>query len=232
MQISCFYYETWNLRFRDNRRSGCMILPKTPTIITAFPSSLIWKLSRKEKKLYLTFDDGPTPEITQKILEILKEYEAKATFFCLGKNVIQNPGIYNLILEQGHATGNHTHTHLNGWKTRSRKYFEDINQASGVIQSNLFRPPYGRLKTKQILRLKSDYKIIMWEILSGDYSKKISPEKCTENVISNAQSGSIIVFHDSEKAKKNVLFALPRVLEHFSGMGFAFDIINSSVLKR
>lgn len=202
-----------------------MILSKTPSIVSSFPSSLVWKLSRKEKKLFLTFDDGPTPEVTNSVLEILKKYEAKATFFCLGKNILQHPVLYNQIISEGHTTGNHTHTHLNGWKTKNAKYFEDIDMAANIIRSNLFRPPYGKLRTSQILRLKNNFKIIMWEILSGDYSNKISPEKCADNVISNAKAGSIIVFHDSVKAKKNVLFALPLVLEHFSRLGYTFDSI-------
>lgn len=204
-----------------------MLLSKTPVIVSSFPSSLIWKLSRKEKKLYLTFDDGPTTEITNSILEILKKYGARATFFCLGKNILQNPELYNQILRQGHTTGNHTYSHLNGWKTKNSNYYKDIEQAATIISSNLFRPPYGKLRTSQILHLKSNFKIIMWEILSGDYSSKISPEKCADNVISNAQAGSIIVFHDSVKAGKNVLFALPRVLEYFSNLGYTFDAIRN-----
>lgn len=202
-----------------------MLFPRTPAIVTAFPSHLVWKFSRSERKLYLTFDDGPTPEVTEKILEILQGYRAKATFFCLGKNVSLYPGLYEKILLHGHKTGNHTYNHLNGWKTLNSKYFADIDRASELINSRLFRPPYGKIRSSQIFRLKKDFRIIMWEILSGDYNCRISPEKCAHNVISKALPGSVIVFHDSLKAKNNMFYALPKVLEHFGNLGFSFDTI-------
>lgn len=202
-----------------------MLFSRTPAIISAFPSHLIWKFARNEKKLYLTFDDGPTPDITVKILDILSSYHAKATFFCLGKNVELFPDLYTQIIQAGHSTGNHTQNHLNGWKTRNSRYFDDINNAAENINSKLFRPPYGKIRGSQIFHLKKDYKIIMWEILSGDYSNQIAPEKCTHNVITKALPGSIVVFHDSLKAKNNMLYSLPRVLNHFSKNGYCFEAI-------
>lgn len=197
------------------------------------PLGVIWNMPRNEKKIYITFDDGPTPEITEQVLSILSQYNAKATFFCLGKNVSQYPDIYNKILVMGHETGNHTQNHLNGWKTKNTEYFDDIQQAEKSISSKLFRPPYGRISASQILYLKKYYKIIMWEVLSGDYMKTLNKEKCLNNVLNNTREGSIVVFHDSVKAADKVLYALPRILDNFTERGFMFDSIrlNSSTEK-
>lgn len=202
---------------------------KMPWLIRKFYPTLTWEKPGKEKILYLTFDDGPHPTATPFVLDELVKYNAKATFFCIGKNVVENTAIYKRIIEEGHKAGNHTFHHLNGWKTSNEKYFADIFEAAKYIDSNLFRPPYGRISKFQISLLQNEkenllgtFKIIMWSVLSGDFDLTLSPEKCLQNVILNSGPGSIIVFHDSTKAWDRMSFALPRVLEHFSKQGYQF----------
>jgi len=202
-----------------------MFIASIPNILTkAFPS-LIWKIPTNEKILYLTFDDGPVPEATPWVLETLKKYNAKATFFCVGDNVRKNPSIYNQILKDGHSVGNHTFNHLNGWTTKPEDYVNNIEKAAELINSNLFRPPRGLFKNSHFQLLKQKYKVIMWSVLSVDYDKSLSQKQCLKNVIDNAKPGSIIVFHDSIKAWKNMNYALPKVLEHFSNQGYQFKAI-------
>lgn len=177
------------------------------------------------KIIYLTFDDGPHPVATPFVLEQLKNHQAKATFFCIGKNVQAYPDIYQRILEEGHQPGNHTQDHLNGWKTDIALYLENIQQAGKLIRSSLFRPPYGRISSAQARQLK-DYKVVMWTVLSGDFDTSLSKEKCLSNVLSQVSEGSIIVFHDSEKAWERMSFVLPVVLEHFSKKGYEFGVIS------
>jgi peptidoglycan/xylan/chitin deacetylase (PgdA/CDA1 family) len=198
---------------------------KTPWLLKKFYASCVWNLSDKEKKIHLTFDDGPHPVATPFVLDELKKYKAKATFFCIGKNVVEYPDIYKQILFEGHLVGNHTHNHLNGWKVTDKEYFEDIREAKKYIDSNLFRPPYGRITAFQLKNLTqfAGFKIIMWDVLSGDFDKEISPEQCTSNVIKNASNGSIIIFHDSEKAFERMKIALPAVLNYFFEKGFTFE---------
>ncbi|HVX26934.1 MAG TPA: polysaccharide deacetylase family protein [Parafilimonas sp.] len=186
--------------------------------------SLVWKIPTTEKILYLTFDDGPHETATPFVLDQLKQFNAKATFFCLGKNVASHPDIYKRILNEGHATGNHTYNHLNGWKEKKEKYIDDITDAAKYINSKLFRPPYGRVSPFVLKTLckKLGYKIIMWHVLSGDFDEENTPEKCSENVINNAVPGSIIVFHDSQKAWNSLKLALPEVLKKFTEKGFSF----------
>ena len=199
---------------------------KTPTIIQKFFSNYRWRFSFVPKEIYLTFDDGPTLEVTNFVLEELKKHQAKATFFCIGKNVKKHQNIYHKIQEEGHSVGNHTFNHLNGLLTKNTRYIENIQQASAYIVSKLFRPPYGKLKSSQARLLQQEgYKIIMWDVLSGDFDRSISPEKCLENVLKNTTNGSIIVMHDSEKAKDKIYFALPRILDHFSQKGYLFKAI-------
>ena len=199
---------------------------KTPTIIQKFFSNYRWRFSSVPKEIYLTFDDGPTLEVTNFVLEELKKHQAKATFFCIGKNVKKHQNIYHKIQEEGHSVGNHTFNHLNGLLTKNTRYIENIQQASAYIVSKLFRPPFGRLKSSQARLLQQEgYKIIMWDVLSGDFDRSISPEKCLENVLKNTTNGSIIVMHDSEKAKDKIYFALPRILDHFSQKGYLFKAI-------
>ncbi len=191
-----------------------------------------WHIQTTEKVLYLTFDDGPHETATPFVLDELKKHNAKATFFCIGKNVVNHPAIYRRIAEQGHATGNHTYNHLNGWKTEDTVYINDILQASQHIDSRLFRPPYGRIKKFQAKILQRNtnpahrlFSIIMWDVLSGDFDVTLSPQKCLSNVINHAESGSVIVFHDSTKAWSRMSYALPKVLHHFTEEGFVFKAL-------
>jgi peptidoglycan/xylan/chitin deacetylase (PgdA/CDA1 family) len=186
-----------------------------------FPT-LTWRLPAKEKILYLTFDDGPIPEVTPWVLATLKEYNALATFFCIGDNVRKHPEVYNQVLENGHAIGNHTMHHLNGWETKNSKYFTDVDQAEKFIKSSFFRPPYGKIKYSQIFQLKKKYKIIMWDVLSKDYVQTLTGQSCFEIVKAKATGGSIVVFHDSLKAEARLKEALPATLEHFSKLGYVF----------
>lgn len=175
-----------------------------------------------ENNIYLTFDDGPAPGVTEFVLDTLKAYGARATFFCLGKNVKANPELYARILDEGHATGNHTHNHLNGWMTSAPEYLDDVHKAEAYIRSPLFRPPYGRIRLAQADLVCKKYKVVMWDVLSYDYSSGVSPGQCQKNVTDNARPGSIVVFHDSMKAYRNLKVALPGCLAFFSARGFSF----------
>jgi peptidoglycan/xylan/chitin deacetylase (PgdA/CDA1 family) len=168
----------------------------------------------KDDAVYLTFDDGPHPLITPWVLDLLMEYNVKATFFCIGKNVANHPEVYQRILQEGHSVGNHTYTHMNGWKAEPLAYLKDVEEAEGLINSSLFRPPYGRIKNAQAkLLLKKKKKIVMWDVLSADFDASFSPEQCFKNVIQHTSKGSVIVFHDSEKAFDNLKIVLPKTLE-------------------
>jgi peptidoglycan/xylan/chitin deacetylase (PgdA/CDA1 family) len=202
---------------------------KTNSLIKRIFSNYIWDIPNVDNKIYLTFDDGPTPEITEWVLEVLQKHQIKATFFCIGKNIQKHPAIFNKAIDKGHAIGNHTFNHLNGWKTPFGDYLENIDLCKSEIrnpQSSLFRPPYGKIKTTQSKKLRQlGYKIIMWDVLSADFDQSISPEKCLENVIKNIKPGSIIVFHDSVKAFKNLEYTLPKSIEILKQKGFEFDVI-------
>lgn len=197
-----------------------------------FPN-YIWDIPTHTKDLYLTFDDGPTPEITKWTLDILKQYDAKATFFCIGANIEKHPDIFLKTISDGHSIGNHTQHHIKGWKTKTNDYITEVLEAEKQIEeqqskkSNLFRPPYGQIKPEQGKKLIDlGYKIIMWDVLSFDWEKEISEEECLHNVISKSKQGSIIVFHDSVKASKNMMYALPKVLEYFTKAGYKFKSLN------
>lgn len=181
-------------------------------------SKLVWKIPEEEvSSVYLTFDDGPHPSATRFVLDELEKHDAKATFFCIGKNVVAHPDIYRELIEKGHTVGNHTFNHLNGWHTKTTEYLNNIKLAAGLIKSQLFRPPYGRIKRSQVNRLLkpgANWKIYMWDVLSGDFDTGINGEKCLKNVLDNIEPGSIVVFHDSEKAWERMSYALPRVLEY------------------
>ena len=200
---------------------------KTPWWLKKIYPDRLWDIATNENIIYLTFDDGPHPVATPFVLNALKKYNAKATFFCIGKNVLQYPAIYNRILDEGHQVGNHTQHHLNGWKTHTTIYLADVAEASTYINSNLFRPPYGRIKASQVKGIgeslkKKSAKIVMWDVLSGDFDESLSKEKCLNNVISKTRPGSIIVFHDSEKAFPRLKYTLPVFLEIFAKKGFSF----------
>jgi len=200
---------------------------KTPEILKPLSSELIWNFpDDKTPTIYLTFDDGPVKGITDVVLGMLKKYNAKATFFCVGENVVKYPKLYNKIIKEGHSVANHTYNHLSGWKETKYKYYKNVLKAKNVIDSDLFRPPYGRISPQQIKSLRNRFRIVMWDVLSGDFDPELNPEDCANNVIKSTKQGSIIVFHDSLKAKKNILESLPIVLKHFSNKGFEFSKID------
>lgn len=201
---------------------------KTPGWMKKLFKGRVWEITTAEKNIYLSFDDGPHPGVTGFVLDELKKYNAKATFFCIGKNVVAYPEVYKRIIEEGHAVGNHTYNHLNGWKTNDGLYLDNIALAKNYIDSNLYRPPYGRITSFQQRQLKGDkFKMttIMWSILSGDFDISLSPEECLQNVVLNAKQGDIVVFHDSEKSKASVVHALPKVLGYFTDEGYRFEKI-------
>jgi len=200
---------------------------KTPWLFRKIYPAYIWRMDTSKKEMYLTFDDGPHPEFTVFVLDELRKYNAKATFFCIGENVADFPDTYRQVIEEGHAIGNHTQHHYNGWRTGDSLYLKDIAEAAALIDSSLFRPPYGKITSFQYRHMPrlvpgKTNKVVMWDVVSGDFDTKITPERCLQNVIFNAGKGSIVVFHDSEKAFPNMRYALPRVLEHFLGEGFVF----------
>lgn len=203
-----------------------MYLVKTPLLLKKIYASLIWNINTNAKDIYLTFDDGPHPIATPFVLNELKNYNALATFFCIGKNVDEHPNIYSRIIAEGHSIGNHTNNHLNGFKTPNATYIENIELAAQKIDSNIFRPPYGKISFAQAQLLHQlNYKIIMWDVLSGDFDISLSNEKCLHNVTNNATNGSIIVFHDSQKALSKLQYTLPKVLEYFGNKGYQFKKI-------
>lgn len=217
---------------------------KTPRIIKRLFSNQIWDIPNTENKIYLTFDDGPTPEVTEWVLGILKENSIKATFFCIGNNIEKHPEIFQKAVQEGHRIGNHTYNHLKGWKTPIKDYLDNVVLCEKEINSKLkpgnwpdsnspktgssklFRPPYGKIRPAQSEKLrKSGYKIIMWDVLTADFDQNISPEKCLKNATEKVTSGSIIVFHDSVKAFRNTQYALPKTIKTLKEKGFVFDVL-------
>lgn len=204
-------------------------LVNTPWWLKTLYRNLVWQIPTREKVLYLSFDDGPHPVATPFVLDMLKKYDARATFFCIGKNVEAYPQLYRRTLLENHRVGNHTYDHFNGWKVDDRRYVENIRDAARVIDSDLFRPPYGRINAFQSSLLRSapfHYKIIMWQVLSADFDRALTADQCARYVTRHARPGSIVVFHDSEKAFDRLRGALPTVLEHFSGLGYRFEAIH------
>ena len=209
-----------------------MYLTKTPKFIQSLFPSFTWRgKEEKEKILYLTFDDGPIPEVTPWVLQELKKYDAKATFFCVGDNVRKHEQIFQQIISEGHSVGNHTYHHLSGWRTDNVPYFHDIRKCASLVKSDLFRPPYGRIKPKQTQFLSRHYKIVMWDVLSGDFDENISAEDCLNNVLKAVVPGSIVVFHDSIKANDKLRIVLPQVLKHYFMEGYTFKAIESKKSK-
>lgn len=211
---------------------------KTPSLLKKLFPDFVWD-KYKEKPasptLYLTFDDGPIPEVTEFVIDTLEQYQAKATFFCVGDNVSKHPEIFRLILEKGHRVANHTYNHLNGWKNTTEDYLENTLKCSQVLsgqskdfsvfneKKDLFRPPYGRITSGQYRVLKDQFQLIMWDVLTNDYDSSLEKESCLKNSVKVSKSGSIVVFHDSLKAEKNVRYVLPRYLGHFAALGFNFE---------
>jgi len=204
---------------------------RPPFLLRKLLRKLTWIIPQKEKIIYLTFDDGPIPEVTPFVLDLLTKYKAKATFFCVGNNVRKNPEVYTNVKEAGHSIGNHTYNHTNGFKTSVELYLDDVAEAEKFIQTGLFRPPHGRIKLKALRNLRLRFKIIMWDALSGDYSALFTGEQVAANVINNTRPGSIIVFHDSLKAFDRLKIALPKVLEHFTIQGYRFEAITPDLLQ-
>jgi peptidoglycan/xylan/chitin deacetylase (PgdA/CDA1 family) len=201
-----------------------MFAVRPPFILRVFDGRfLTCSIPTPERVIYLTFDDGPVPEITPGVLGILKERDIVATFFCVGENVKKHPDVFAQITGAGHAIGNHTFHHLNGWKTPPAEYFADVMRCEEYFKTSLFRPPYGRISPSQYFLLKKKYRIILWSVLSGDYNQRITKEQCLQNVVTCTKPGSIIVFHDSLKAKENLFFTLPRFLDHFLKEGYRFE---------
>lgn len=190
-----------------------------------FGKNVLWQKKTSSKVIYLTFDDGPVPEVTPQVLDILDNYGWKATFFCVGENVKKHPEIYNEIRRRGHKTANHTYNHIKGFSYNTADYFSNVEKASELISSNLFRPPHGQITYKQISALKGDYQIIMWDVITQDYNKKLTPEQVFSNIKNNLRNGSIVVFHDSVKAKKNVLEILPKAIEFWKSKGYNFELL-------
>lgn len=210
------------------------MIHRVPFFLPWLYPNLVWRIPTSEKELFLTFDDGPIPGVTDFVLQTLKKYSCKATFFCIGDNVRKHPDVFKRVVEDCHTIGNHTFNHIKGWSTSPEKYIENINQCDSEFQSlklethgsKLFRPPYGRITRNQIKAL-SDYKIIMWDVLTIDYNKNVSPESCLKNSIGATRPGSIIVFHDSLKAERNMMYALPRYIEYFHEQGYVFKALPS-----
>jgi len=191
--------------------------------------SRLWKVQTDEKKLYLTFDDGPIPGLTEWVLDLLLLKKAKATFFCVGANIEKHADIFSRIKAEGHSIGNHSHNHLNGWESKTQEYLDNVLACQQVIEkqkveTRLFRPPYGRLKWQQ-RKVLSAFTIVMWDVLSKDYLQTLEPKDVLAESIKATEPGSIIVFHDNLKAEKNLKFALPRYIDHFQQLGFEFDVL-------
>ena len=197
-----------------------------PLWMRAFYPNRIWQMPNNHKVIYLSFDDGPHQHITPQVLSMLEDYQAKASFFCVGDNVRKYPEVFSKIIQRGHAVGNHSFHHLNGWKTDKQAYVNDIVKANALIQSNLFRPPYGRLKSNQAKTLISHgYEIVMWTLLSSDYDEQLSKEKCAERLLKKIRPGAIVLFHDSDKAKRNMIYALERLLYEGTRQGYRFEAL-------
>ena len=186
---------------------------------------VVWNFSRREKVLYLTFDDGPIPDVTPKVLDILARYNALATFFSIGDNVRKHPDIFRQIQTAGHRIGNHSFHHYNSWKVTATDYIHDVELATSVIDSDLFRPPYGKLTPRTLWYLRKKFRVVMWDVISCDFDTKVSAEQVYQNVIENVGPGSVVVFHDSLKAAPSMLVALPKVLDYFKKEGYVFRII-------
>tara|TARA_B100001989_G_scaffold38488_1_gene23361 strand:+ start:2213 stop:2827 length:615 start_codon:yes stop_codon:yes gene_type:complete len=199
---------------------------KTPKLLTYLFSSFIWKIPNDNKTVYLTFDDGPTEKVTRKILEVLKNEKVKASFFCVGKNVEKYPDLFACIKAEGHAVGNHTNTHLNGWKTNKKQYLEDVEEADKLIKSNLFRPPYGKLNWRSKKDLQRKYKIVMWDVAGGDFDQYLSIKDVVKNIINNVNPGSIVVLHDNQKFMIKTVEALPIIIKELKAKKYRFGLIN------
>jgi peptidoglycan/xylan/chitin deacetylase (PgdA/CDA1 family) len=206
---------------------------RAPFFLPWLYPNLVWRIPTEKKELYLTFDDGPVPGPTDFVLEVLAKHSIKATFFCIGDNVHKHPDVFKRVLDQGHTIGNHTFNHLKGWSTSLEKYLENVKQCEAEFRTsnlesrtlNLFRPPYGKITSSQIKAL-NDYRIVMWDVLTNDYDRAKSPEAVLKNSIRVTRPGSVIVFHDSIKAERNMNYALPHYIDHFLNLGYSFNMLS------
>jgi peptidoglycan-N-acetylglucosamine deacetylase len=202
-----------------------MLIEQLPAFIRSAYRGATWRKDHYEKSIYLTFDDGPIPEVTPWVLDILDQYGIKATFFCVGENVMRYPELYQEILRRGHRTGNHTYNHLRGFFTDTKKYLENVEKATGFIRSDLFRPPHGELRCSQMKQLKKKYQVIQWDVITRDYNRDISGEVVLAIVKKYSRNGSIVVFHDSIKAKRNMCYAMPKAIDYLLEQGYAFKTL-------
>ncbi len=202
-----------------------MYLVKTPSAVRKVFPRYLWKVDTTDKVVYLTFDDGPTPEITDAVLDVLKTHNALATFFCVGHRIASYPDIVARIKREGHLIGNHTMNHKNGKKTSNEEYLKDVQACSELIDTNLFRPPYGMIRSAQANHILQSMQVVMWDVLCGDFDERLTPEDCVKNVLTNVQEGSIVVFHDSQKAYHKMMPALKRTLEEFGDRGYRFEVL-------
>lgn len=196
-----------------------------PRLLQWSDGNIIWRKNSSSKVVYLTFDDGPVPEVTPDVLDILDDCGVKATFFCVGENVEKYPEVYAEVLRRGHRTGNHTFNHLKGFEVAFDEYIENVDKAAGLIKSDLFRPPYGRIRPRQYRFLKKKYTIVMWDVITHDYNRALSAETIYNNVVRYSRKGSVIVFHDSVKAREHVLEILPRAIDYLKGEGYVFEML-------
>lgn len=208
-----------------------MLIEQVPTVIRKIFPKTVWRLPKKEKTVYLTFDDGPIPEVTPYVLELLRQHNIKATFFCVGENVKKHPDIFQMILNDGHTIGNHTYNHLAGLTNFSKKYIENVYKANEHVNSNLFRPPHGTLRYGQFFILRKKFFIVFWDVVTRDYNQKISGEKVLNIVKKYTRNGSIIVFHDSLKAEKNLRYALPKAIDFLKSEGYLFEVLNDKIIN-
>jgi peptidoglycan-N-acetylglucosamine deacetylase len=208
-----------------------LFVHKSPQLLRAFYSDFVWNIPTDEKVIYLTFDDGPIPDVTEWVLDQLAIYQAKATFFCIGDNILKHPTIFSNVMAQRHVVGNHTFNHLNGWKTPDTTYVQNVAACQELMPSgtNLFRPPYGRINLSQAKPLLSQYAVVMWDVLTGDFERHLSPERCLEKTLKHTTTGSIVVLHDSQKAWQNMSYVLPRTLQHFSELGYRFEALPANI---
>jgi len=210
-----------------------MLFYNPPVILQKLsPSFLLWNVDTNEKEIFLTFDDGPVAGVTHEVLDVLDHYQAKATFFCNGKQALENPDIIELIKESGHGLGNHTFSHIDGWKSSGKDYFRDVKRCEDVFHSSLFRPPFGRITPEQARILSNEYHIIMWSLMTFDFHPKVNSERSLRIIKRKAVPGSIILMHDSEKAAGNVISILTGVLEYFSGLGFVFNSLEKIFCRK
>jgi peptidoglycan/xylan/chitin deacetylase (PgdA/CDA1 family) len=196
-----------------------------PQWLRGFFPQIIWNLPTDEKIIYLSFDDGPEPSVTPRVLDLLRTYNAKASFFCIGENAVKHKSLLEEVRSEGHTIGNHSFTHMNGWRTGINDYLADVEKCRQIIGGRLFRPPYGKITPIQLRALAKDYRVVLWDVLSGDFDLSLKKERCLQKVMKYTKKGSIPVFHDSIKASEKLMFVLPEILKHYSLQGFKFNAI-------